>query len=232
EDNIIEPPVTTTTQTSAPVSNYTAPTTFSIGGTSPIVITHLPENITTVSVKIKGLALPGGSIATNGWFEWGETSSLRKETIHNNIGASPSIDFSETLSGLSPNTVYYYRAVIQNQRGISKGSVFSFRTGKVFVPVVTPLVASNPVNYQKPVETEQEKKTKESKEELVEQKKDQQQLADTSSAGDFFPNTLIGWLLFIILLLVIVTLSDHLYGARKKRKEEEQKKENEATPQQ
>jgi hypothetical protein len=231
EDNIINPPANTTSQTSNTTPNYNynynynpGQTNFSISGASPLVVTHLPENITTTSATLKGLALPGGNITTNGWFEWGETISLGKETIHNNIGNSTSMNFFESLSGLSPNTIYYYRAVIQNQRGLNKGNILSFRTVRTTyssVPtssVVPTPPTTTPSDYNKP--KEQKKATTEVKEKNGKN----EQLAETSSAGGFFPNTLIGWLLFIILLLIITALSDYLYGAHKKRKEEKEKK--------
>lgn len=201
--NIPTPTITT------PVYNYN-----NTSGTLPIVITHLPEDITRTSVKMKGLALPGGTISTDGWFEWGQTLSLGKQTIRKNIGSSVSIDFSEALLGLSPNTVYYYRAVIQNQRGTDSGDILSFRT------------KSAPVSEQvKPVVVSQDNKSEEEK--ISEEPDDpieEQTAASLFAGGKFFPDTLIEWLLLIILIFILVAISNHLYGAHKKRKEEEKER--------
>ena len=232
--NIIQtPPEDTTTQTSNNnnnnnynnYSNYNNGqnyyyNNFSINRASPIAVTKLPQNITQNSATIKGLALPGGNITTFGWFEWGTTRSLGKETLHGNIGASTSMGFSSTLVGLSPNTTYYFRAVIQNQRGISKGNVFSFKTGKVRTPAVYTAVAKKPASVSKNKQKEQVKKepVKEIKKEESKNGQEDQSATAGLLGKKFTPDTLIGWLIFTVLLLVIFILSYHLYGMSKKQK--------------
>jgi len=182
-------------------------------GTVPIVITHLAENILQTSAELKGLALPGSTISTDGWFEFGKTAALGNQTARKNIGFSTSIDFSETLSGLSPNTLYYYRAVIQNQKGASSGNVLSFRTAM-------------PLSYTPSVVSIQPKEApKEQESPKVDDKnKEEQTAASLFVGGKFFPDTLIEWLLLIILIFILIAISNHLYGVHKKRKEEKKKR--------
>lgn len=236
KDSAIEPPVNTTPQTSNTTQNYNynynynnGQTNFSTSGASPIVITNLPENITTTSVKIKGLALPGGNIATNGWFEWGTTVSLGKETIHKNIGNVSSVNFSETLLGLSPNTIYYFRAVIQNQRGLSRGSIMKFKTKSVVIAApVSPAIKTPVVSPSASVSSKAGVSVKKDEINKKEDNSQNDQMASVKESGKkFLPDTLIGWLLFTLLLLLVIALIDYLYLSGKKRKNEKKEKETE-----
>lgn len=103
---------------------------------SPIVVTNLPERISDTSMKLSGTILPRGYVSTSGWFDWGTTPALGSKTQSTSLGSALSIDFSDTLYNLSPNTLYYYQAVGQNQNGIARGSILTFRTSKVAPPQV------------------------------------------------------------------------------------------------
>ena len=106
----------------------------------PIVITNLATSVTQTSAVLKGLVLTGASVFTSGWFEWGETISLGRQTSQKGLGSLPSMSFSDALTILSPNTNYYYRAVAQNQNGIGRGNILSFRASAFFIPPITPPV--------------------------------------------------------------------------------------------
>ncbi len=114
---------------------------------SPIVVTNLPERISDTSMKLSGTVLPRGYVSTSGWFDWGATPALGNKTQSTNLGPALSIDFSDTLYGLTPNTLYYYQAVGQNQNGIARGSVLTFRPNKTTPPasVSAPSEPSAPV---------------------------------------------------------------------------------------
>ncbi len=234
KNKINEPPENTTTQTTVQTYNYNYnnyQTNFSISGTSPIVITKIPEKITSTSVKIRALALPGGNISTIGWFEFGATTSLGVETIHKNIGTQQSITFSDTLTNLTPNSTYYVRAVIQNRNGISKGSIVGFKIKKL-TTFTTTKTTQNTSTVTSPspkkIQPATQKKAKEVEKKKVEKKEDQKQTASASSIGkSFLPDSLIGWFLFIILLLLIFILSYSLYGVHKKIKRESKEQEKE-----
>lgn len=188
---------------------YTQPVIYPIRSASPITLTHLPQSVTQTSANLKALALPGSSVSTTGWFEWGTTTSLGKETMHKNIGSSSSIDFYERISELSPNTTYYYRAITQNQNGISKGNILNFRTLAQVTPTTTsPQKNTAPANTPAP----------EHKTEIKTSSVDKQEAAVEKSEKRFLPDSLIEWLILIILLLLIALLSDYLYGSHQKRK--------------
>lgn len=76
---------------------------------------------------LNGYVDPNGSGDTTHWFEWGTNSSLGQTTPFVSQGSTAS-SFSATITGLYPNTTYYYRAVARNSTGTVPGSILSFTT--------------------------------------------------------------------------------------------------------
>lgn len=99
--------------------------------------------------ELRGRVNPANSSITV-WFEYGRTAALNGETPRTSAGSGASdIDYMVTLRGLTPGTTYYYRAVGQNQFGLVRGQIASFRTagtapsgGGSTPPVVTPPVVT------------------------------------------------------------------------------------------
>ena len=99
---------------------------LTLGGGS--VFAQTASGITCNSVTLNGSVNinPSGT-ATEVWFEWGTTQSLGNSTTHQTMTTSG--NFSQTLTTLSPNTTYYYRAVANNaSSGTVQGSIISFTT--------------------------------------------------------------------------------------------------------
>jgi hypothetical protein len=98
----------------------------------PPTVTTLPAaTITSTSATLTGnLSYIG--VDTQVWFLYGTNSSM------NGAASTPQQDiasadgdravFCSGISGLAPNTIYYYQAVAQNSAGISQGSVLTFTT--------------------------------------------------------------------------------------------------------
>ena len=104
--------------------------TYNCGGTNydrPSVTTYSATDTTENSATLNGYVDGAGYYPTR-WFEWGTNyGSLYNST--NRYGQSGNYgNFSERISGLSPNTTYYFRAVAQNSNGTSYGNVMSFTT--------------------------------------------------------------------------------------------------------
>lgn len=105
------------------VSNNTPPQ-----GNAPSVTTNSASFITENSARLNSSVNPNGAF-TSAWFEYGSSASLGNQTPSLSIGSgNTSQDFSQIISGLSSNSAYYFRAVAQNQHGVSRGSIVSFNT--------------------------------------------------------------------------------------------------------
>jgi phosphodiesterase/alkaline phosphatase D-like protein len=121
----------------------------STGGTStsggpPIVTTGTASAITPSSANLAGSVNPDGQ-ATTHQFEYGTTPSLGSTTTSISAGSGASAEsVSASLSGLAPNTTYYYRLSATNGSGTVNGSEGTFTTGvAVQAPVVTTGSASS-----------------------------------------------------------------------------------------
>ena len=106
------------------------------------VITSVTTEITKSSARCNGIGLIAAGAQSTGWFEYGETANLGRETGKANIGSSPTAPFSNVLANLKPSTTYYCRAVMQNQYGTVKGEVVSFKTKATAVSYVKPVTTT------------------------------------------------------------------------------------------
>ncbi len=105
-------------------------------------------NVNQNAATIQGSVNPNGN-NTYAWFEYGTTQSLGYTAGYQNMGSYNSgSTVNYNLTGLSPNTTYYYRIAAQNNYGTSYGSILSFATGQSYnqngnSPVVATMTASS-----------------------------------------------------------------------------------------
>jgi len=98
------------------------------GGSAPTATTGSATNVTSNSATLKATVNPNG-LATTVYFQWGTSPSYGNSTPSQSIGSGTStVNVSANLSGLSPDTTYYYRIVATNSAGTTYGSGMSFRT--------------------------------------------------------------------------------------------------------
>ena len=116
---------------------------------APTAVTTIATNIDHNSARLNGLGLLNGSVnvSTNGYFEWGTTTALGRVTETKFIGTNSSNPYLQSLFGLSPNTTYYFRAVVTNQYGTSRGEIQTFRTG-TFTTTTTTTTRNTNIVYR------------------------------------------------------------------------------------
>lgn len=113
-------------------------------GQIPTTITSIANPVYRNSAVLNGQVNPNGGLAT-AWFEYGTALSLGTQTYRQPIGSGTTlIPFSLSISGLNQNTIYYFRAVSQNQYGTNYGFIFTFQTsnGSSVLPPVTKVITA------------------------------------------------------------------------------------------
>ena len=109
-------------------NNTCGSNTYGYNTCTPTAITAIATNIGQSSARLNGLGLVNNAVYTTGYFEYGTTQALGNTTLNKNIGNAQSSPFYESLFNLASGVTYYYRAVVVNQYGTSRGSILSFRT--------------------------------------------------------------------------------------------------------
>jgi uncharacterized repeat protein (TIGR01451 family) len=99
---------------------------------TPSTLTAVTTDATQVldnSAQLNSLIGTSANSPTNAWFEWGTTIDLGNKTTSTAVGSLPSVIHTDTLTGLTRGTTYYFRAVAENSTLRSVGSILNFTTG-------------------------------------------------------------------------------------------------------
>ncbi len=95
---------------------------------SPTVLTLAATNVASTSATLNGFFNSNGS-STSTKFEYANNSAFVGSTITSSVSQNgTSGQFSDSISGLSPNTTYYFRAIGTNGGGTVNGSALNFLT--------------------------------------------------------------------------------------------------------
>lgn len=119
--------------------------TTSGGPTAPSVTTDAAGNVTATTAQVNGKVIAHGA-ATAYVFEYGTTTAFGQiaPLPSGNAGSGTAgLPVTASLSGLAPNTTYFYRLVATNSQGTTLGPVMRFGTGPPLAPAVTTGTASN-----------------------------------------------------------------------------------------
>lgn len=115
---------------------------------APQAITTVAAILSSTSAQLNGIAIPNTSSGTTrAWFEWGPSSALSFRTNSQTVPANSSQNYyNAPVSGLVPGTVYFYRAVVENQNGTAYGDTVRFQTRTATVTPPTTIVKTQVVN--------------------------------------------------------------------------------------
>jgi len=108
------------------VANFTT----SLAVSAPTAITVVADNVTVNSADVSATINPNND-PTSACIEWGTASDLSSYTSTSTqyIGAdSTNHSMSATLTGLTDNTIMYYRVKAWNSLGTVRGQILSFTT--------------------------------------------------------------------------------------------------------
>ena len=110
---------------------------------APTVLTEEPTNLTKTSVTLNGTANPNG-FATTASFEYGTTNSFGTTTPGQAIGSgsTPVAIGGGSVTGLTCNTGYSFRAIATNANGTGVGSTWGFTTAGCITPTAHSGVAT------------------------------------------------------------------------------------------
>jgi hypothetical protein len=109
--------------------------------TPPTATTSAASGIGQTSATLNGTVNPNGA-STTAWFEWGPTSGYGNATSNQSVGAGTSaVQIPASLSSLTCNTTYHFRAVGSNAGGTNYGSDLTFTTSSCSVTAAS--VATN-----------------------------------------------------------------------------------------
>jgi VCBS repeat-containing protein len=114
-------------------------TPFCTSSQEPAVTTGQAAGLTSTSALLQGQVNPNG-VAGQGYFLWGATpGSVNNSTapVSTGSGLIPT-SINTPLTGLHPNTFYYFRAVGVNSQGTQYGSIQSFITPSLPVQIQPP----------------------------------------------------------------------------------------------
>jgi hypothetical protein len=132
------------TSSSSTYNSATGTNTVTVTTAAPTVTTGVASAVTSSTATLGGTVNPNGA-DTHAWFLWGTSSTLSgaAQTASQDLGSgTSSTPLSANLTGLTPNTKYYFEAVAQNGASTAYGGIVSFTTNTAPTPTVTTGTAS------------------------------------------------------------------------------------------
>jgi hypothetical protein len=103
-------------------------TGVALAASSPTVATGGVTKVTNTSVVVKGTVNPNGN-TTNYLFNYGITNAYGVDTVAHSAGhGNKGVAVTQTITGLTPGSIYHYRITALNKSGASLGADRTFTT--------------------------------------------------------------------------------------------------------
>ena len=111
----------------------------------PEVTTASATSISVDNAVLNGTVIPNG-LATTYWFEWGTSSTLatNDNTSSKSAGSgTAAVAVSNSITGLTQATTYYFRLAASNSAGTTKGAIVSLATASPMNPPTVQTIAAD-----------------------------------------------------------------------------------------
>jgi len=99
------------------------------------------------SAVLNGVIIDDGNLPCEGRFQYGKTPALGTDTPWRGGSLRNGDTFSQLITGLAGNTIYYFRAQARNSLGTSSGSILNFITAKGAIASVEILSPTDITEY-------------------------------------------------------------------------------------
>lgn len=107
------------------------------------VVTYAATNICQGGATLNGYVNPFFTNDTVRWFEWGASRDFLPNQTNTSRNGDNTEYFQQDVYNLAPQTMYYFRVVAQNSKGLGRGDILSFKTeGSIPCPVVASISSS------------------------------------------------------------------------------------------
>ncbi|MDX6730945.1 MAG: hypothetical protein QOC54_893 [Baekduia sp.] len=95
--------------------------------TAPAAVTGGAANVAQQTARLTGAVNPNGD-ATTFQFQYGATSAYGSVTPEQTLSGTAKKTVTADIGGLAPATVYHYRLIARNGKGLTKGADRAFKT--------------------------------------------------------------------------------------------------------
>lgn len=154
--------------------------------------TNPATSVGSTSAKLNSLITNVGTTASNTWFEWGKTNALGNKTETISTGNVARVKHVGRITGLTPNTTYYFRPVVESVYGKTFGEIYFFKTLETSTGITESTDNKSTVTPA-----------------------DENDLGASAVVAGFLPGNLFGWMLAIMFILLLVLLAEQIFLAKK-----------------